>query len=376
MKLRILLVFLLGIFLSFEAFANEKDVIRVGISNQTFSSWEYQNVKLSSEDVIKIIDMSKNEYLKDVQPNQIIEVVIQDGLFNIYIDNDLKHKNLDGPIIFTSNSELQLVQLNRKGMPAKYKGMIELKKINNKESFNVINILDMQNYLRGVVSNEMPVSFGLEALKAQSMAARNYATNANMNPNYDLVDSTAAQVYYGANSYKQIADEAVEKTKGIYILYNEQPISALYFSTSPGITDDWDDVFGDGTKSDRYPYLKARTDFEKQGFLESEKEIEAFYRSKDNGLDVNSPRFRWEYEFDRKELEEILHNTLQQQSKVGNVEPKYDGDIPIYGLKKIKALKRTKSGKITELLIEAKTGEYIVKKEIGIRRVLRKNNSK
>ena len=55
--------------------------------------------------------------------------------------------------------------------------------------------------------------------------------------------------------------------------------------------------------------------------------------------------------------------------------PSYDGDIKIEGLKEIRPLKRTQSGKITELEIVSKTGNYKVKKELGIRRVLKKNNA-
>ena len=67
--------------------------------------------------------------------------------------------------------------LNRKGNPAYYRGMIELQAAHpgNKGKFNIINVLDTQTYLKGVVPNEMPVSFGLNALKAQAVAARNYA---------------------------------------------------------------------------------------------------------------------------------------------------------------------------------------------------------
>ena len=291
----------------------------------------------------------------------------------IYIDNELKYEKLNGPLLLSSNDDLQILELNRKGIPARYKGMIELRHCKNGIRFHIINIIDMQNYLRGVVSNEMPISFGLEALKAQSVAARNYAANAKISDYYDVVDSTASQVYYGVNSYKDMTDSAIYQTQGIYALYNEQPITALYFSTSPGITDDWDDVFGDGTYSAKHPYLKARYDLDNKP-LKDEKDVEEFYSKKDNGLDINSPKFRWEFEFSRGELEEILHTTLQQQSKANLVNPKYDGDIKLEGLKEIKILNRTQSGRITELEIISKTGNYKIKNQLAIRRVFKKNN--
>ena len=376
MKIKLLLVLFLSLFIFNPAFSKEeKKVVRVAISNQNFSNYVFTTTKISSDGLIKILDLAKNTQLDAIQPNKTVEIVIEDDFYSVYVDSKLQFANLTGPLLISSNSQLQLLELNRKGIPAKYEGMIEIKKAKNNCGFNIINVVDMQNYLRGVVPNEMPVSFGLEALKAQSIAARNYALNANMTSDYDLVDSTAAQVYYGANSYKNVTDEAILKTHGIYALYNEKPIMALYFSTSSGITDDWDDVFNNGEKSDLHPYLKARPDFENQDFLKNENDVVKFYSQNGNGLDINSPKFRWNIEFTRQELEQVLHTTLQQQSKAGLVEPKYDGDIVLEGLKDIKPIKRTQSGKIVELLIESKTGNYKVKKELGIRRVLRKNNA-
>lgn len=377
MRIKLFLILFLGLFFSFNCFGiqTEKNTIRVGLSTQNFSTREFCEISLSSINIIKILDMYSNANIAEIEANKVIKITLEDDLFKIIIDEDIYADKLQGPLLISSNAELQILELNRKGTPAKYKGMLELKKSTSTGRFNIINIIDMQNYLRGVVPNEMPVSFGLEALKAQAIAARNYVTNAKINPNYDVVDSTASQVYYGANSYNPTSDKAIETTKGIYALYHEKPISALYFSTSGGITDDWDDVFGSGIPSNNHPYLKARYDKAGQKPLKDESDVVDFYSRKDNGLDTNSPKFRWSVEFTREELENVLRNSLEAQSKAGLVTPKYDGDIPLEGLKEIKALKRTQSGKITELQIKAKSGDYVVKKELGIRRVIKKNGA-
>ena len=379
MKIKLILISLLSLFLLNPIFANEeKKVIRVALSNQSFSAYEHDSVRLSSDNMISIIDLSKNGsdsqiYVAD--SNRILEVIMQDGQFFIFSDGNLIFEKLQGPLLFSSNDDLKVLDLNRKGTPAKYKGMIEIRIGASGKKFNIINVVDIDNYLRGVVPNEMPVSFGIEALKAQAIAARNYATNANMSSNYDLVDSTAAQVYYGANSYSWLSDTAVNKTKGIYALYHEKPIMALYFSTSGGITDDWDDVFADGTNYGIHPYLKARYDKEGQKPLRTEEDVKAFYSTREGGIDTNSPKYRWEFVFERSELENVLHNTLLQQSNAGLVSPKYDPNNKIEGLRELRPIKRTQSGKVTELLIIAKNGEWKVKKELGIRRVLKKNNA-
>jgi len=373
-KLLILLFFSLFIINPINA-QDEKKVIRVGISNQNFSNWEFTSTNLISENMIKIIDMSSNNPLEPIEANKRVGIVFNNGLYNIIVDNKLMYENLQSPLLFSSNAPIGLVDLNRKGTPAKYLGMIEIKTSKTNKGFNIINVIDMQNYLKGVVPNEMPVSFGLEALKAQSVAARNYATNAQISPNYDVVDSTASQVYYGFNSYKDITNKAIDETQGIYATYKGSPITALYFSTSAGITDDWDDVFADGNNYGLHPYLKARYDNFNQKPLKDEKDVIDFYSRKDTGYDTISPKFRWEVEFERGELEAILNSTLIQQSKAGLVEPKFDGSKPIENIKEIKPLKRTQSGKVVELLISSQTGDYKIKKELGIRRVLRKNNA-
>jgi len=376
MKNRVLLGLILAIFLFNTAFADdEKKVLRVGISNQNFSSWEYKSADFISENIIKIIDMSQNVQIEEIKANTPLSILFDETGYSISTDEKVCYSKLTGPLLLSSNAPIGILNLNRKGTPAKYKGMMEIKTSKTNNGFNIINVLDMDNYLRGVVPNEMPVGFGLEALKAQAIAARNYANNAEISPNYDVVDSTASQVYYGVNSYRDVSDEAVLKTKGIYALYKNKPITALYFSTSPGITDDWDDVFSDGFNMGIHPYLKPKYEFEGQKALKTENDVEEFYTKIDNGLDIKSPKFRWSVEFSRQELEDILTQTLVQQSKANLVSPKYDGAEPISGLREIKPLKRTDSGKITELLISCNNGDFKIKKELGIRRVLKKNNA-
>lgn len=382
--MRIKVLIFLGLFLflgtlfAFRADAEtngEKKVIRVGISNQNFSTYLHSDVRFMSDDYIVITDMTNATKFQQFGKNKIVEVTMTNGLFNIYYDNRLIYEKLPGPLLLSSNAQLQLLNLDRKGSPARYDGMFELRLAKDNQHFHIINILDSTSYLKGVVPNEMPISFGFEALKAQSIAAKNFAQNASISPFYDVVDSTSSQVYYGANSYRDISNRAVNETLGIYALYNDKPISALYFSTSPGITDDWDDVFGNGVKTNTYPYLKASYDKGGQKALKTEDDVRNFYSSMEGGIDRNSPKYRWEVVFERSELEEVLNKTLAEQSRANLVFPKFDPNKKLEGLKEIRAIKRTQSGKIIELKIFSKTGDYVVKKELGIRRVLKKNNA-
>ena len=170
--------------------------------------------------------------------------------------------------------------------------MIELKAAypENRGKFNIINVLDAQSYLKGVVPNEMPVSFGLNALKAQAVAARNYANRPqNVYKNYDICDSTACQVYYGANSENPLSDKAVEETQGIFALYNKEPILALYSSTGGGITEDYEQVYGTGNIfGNSKPYLKSVKDNNSLKIPKTEEELKEFYSNNIPSFDINA----------------------------------------------------------------------------------------
>ncbi len=122
----------------------------------------------------------------------------------------------------------------------------------------VINVVNLEKYLRGVVPAEMgPRTFGaLEALKAQAVAARTYAV-AHLGDHaldgYDLCDTPACQAYEGAGAEQPLSDEAVRATAGEVALYAGKPIDALYHSTCAGHTEDGGALFPDRAA----PYLRG-----------------------------------------------------------------------------------------------------------------------
>lgn len=127
-----------------------------------------------------------------------------------------------------------------------------------KRSSGDIENISFEDYIIGVVSGEMPVSFDIEALKAQAVAARSYALTKmiqNKNNEYDVVDTISNQVYqddetlrnkwnssYDANIAK--IKEAVLGTRGEYLTYNGEVVNAFFFSTSAGKTENCVEVFG------------------------------------------------------------------------------------------------------------------------------------
>jgi stage II sporulation protein D len=138
-----------------------------------------------------------------------------------------------------------------------YRGILEVR-AGAPGMVTVINVLNLEDYLRGVVPNELsPTAFAeLEALKAQAVAARTYALR-NMGQfaakGYDICATPACQVYRGQSTESPLSDQAVEETRGMTAAYRGQLINALYTSTCGGHTEDGGNIF-DG---EELPYLRG-----------------------------------------------------------------------------------------------------------------------
>ena len=99
-----------------------------------------------------------------------------------------------------------------------------------------VNTVELENYIRGVVPNESPASWPLEALKAQAVAARSYALGTGTgNAVFDHYDTVASQVYGGYSSENVRTNRAVARTRGEVLRHNGEVIVAYFHSTSGGL---------------------------------------------------------------------------------------------------------------------------------------------
>jgi stage II sporulation protein D len=136
--------------------------------------------------------------------------------------------------------------------------------LNDRGRLNVINELPLEEYLRGVVPREMgPAIFDqLEALKAQTVAARTYTVR-NLGEfaeeGYDICSTPRCQVYGGKSVEHPLSDRAISETAGLVALYRGEPIDALYSATSGGHTEDVGTIFP--LKKDEV-YLRGTPDHE------------------------------------------------------------------------------------------------------------------
>ena len=144
---------------------------------------------------------------------------------------------------------------NIKEIELKYINNINIRVLRNKTDTIIIIPLDV--YIVGVLAGEMPISFDIEALKAQAVASRSYAMKRieyNKNNNYDVMDTIMNQVYLDddylkeawGNSYVRNINKlrkAVNETLDEYVTYDDEIIDAMFFSTSNGYTENVEDVF-------------------------------------------------------------------------------------------------------------------------------------
>ena len=175
--------------------------------------------------------------------------------------------------------------------------IVRVKRVNK----NRIDNVRLEEYVVGAVGGEMPVSFSIEALKAQAVASRSYVLKKqenNKDGTYDVVDTTSNQVYLDDDdlkekwkdsyvSYINKVREAVNETSMEYLEYNGEIANTMFFSTSNGYTEDSQVVF-----SEDIPYLKSVDSKWDESIsssfnYEAEMSLDDFYKKLDLNYDKN-----------------------------------------------------------------------------------------
>ncbi len=186
-------------------------------------------VGTSSDGVI--IDARTNRTVTELKQMKGYLIVPRNNHMAIKINGEYKDINSDRIVIKSANSGF--VSTKKKW----YRGHLIIQNRNGR--LTVINDVDLESYLKGVIPSEMPSSWDVEAHKAQAIAARSYAL-ANLgkraNKGYDLEDTPNDQAYGGASAEKRGTTKAVNDTRGIVLTHNEKIISAFYTASAGGKT--------------------------------------------------------------------------------------------------------------------------------------------
>ena len=262
-------------------------------------------------------------------------------------------------------------------------------------SFNLINEISLEDYLRSVISSEMSASAPLEFLKAQAITARSWLVamlakkktvrsnpaskteneiivwqDVNDHKEFDVCADDHCQRYQGITRIiSENVHEAIKETRGLYLVYAGEICDARYYKSCGGQTE----IYSTAWEDKNYDYLSNVSDDDgRHSPVRSEREAirwltgspGAYCNTTDKKLlskilpafDQETPDFyRWQVIYSRKELEEII------RKKAG---------IDFGELRDLIPLKRGPSGRIYKLKIEGSKRVIVVGKELEIRRWL------
>jgi stage II sporulation protein D len=139
-----------------------------------------------------------------------------------------------------------------------YRGALEVRASGS--GLQAINVIDVEDYVRGVVSRESPASWPIEALKAQAVAARSYGLSTGIRGGtFDLYDDTRSQAYGGVAAETARTDQAVSATHLQVVTYAGKIAQTFFFSTSGGHTEN-NEFSSLGFGQPPVPYLRGVDD--------------------------------------------------------------------------------------------------------------------
>jgi peptidoglycan hydrolase-like amidase len=271
-----------------------------GTGLNEFASLHHPYVELTNTDGdVKVIDRASGKEITVMTAGSHVRVQ-HDGTSFVVMQDSLALGSFGGPVFFRPTSpanQFRVESILRSFLGQKaplYRGAMEVARgtVTARQTppkVNLVNIVEVEDYVPGVVANESIASFSPEALKAQAVAARGYAI-ANIG-NYvakgypfDIVDSSSSQVYRGVISEHVNAVRAAHETIGLVASYDGRIITALYSSSFGGHSEDNEWIFN--SPSNQLPgtnataYLRGIYDgIEPVPDLSNEPGINAFWRT-------------------------------------------------------------------------------------------------
>jgi stage II sporulation protein D len=198
-----------------------------------------------------------------------------------------------------------------------------------RDKLRLINELDVEEYLKGVVPIEISPNWNPEALKVQAIIARTYVLHqrqVNLGKEYDVLATTADQVYGGRGKEHPSANRAVAETSGLVLTFGGDLILSAYHSTSAGPTENASEVWGMDL-----PYLKGVS----------------------CPFDQNSPYYQWSKSFRMDAVQELFSKAGYAVGTIASITP----------------FRWTEAGRIGQIRLLHSEGELILKSE-EFRRIL------
>ena len=248
--------------------------------------------------------------------------------------------------------------------------------------YAVVNVVNIEDYLYGVVQSEMPAYFEKEALKAQAVCARTYIIAQLMQDHYpqyeaDVDDSVRFQAYNQSAPDERVV-KAVDATKGKIISKDGLPINAYFFSTSHGETSNRE--IWELPALDYLQPVRGNADGEMID-LSDEDTFRAYIRQKQEGdYDASSVYYRWKATLDitthLAEVKTLLQGIDEVRADCVIIKNNSGQELTADAIgdweeiQQLEVLKRSSSGAVLQLRIIFAEGEVLLSNENHIRQVL------
>lgn len=216
----------------------------------------------------------------------------------------------------------------------------------------LVNVLDFEHYLAGVVPSEVPAYFPSEALKTMAVVARTYGlSHLKRHQGFDVCSEVHCQVYRGLASEAESTNQAIVGTTGQQLLFGGKPADTTFHAACGGVGVD---VWRTWPKSARLPYLAGRLDHPAAGppDLSEETALRAFLDNPPPSYCAGSGRFRWKETATREELRARLAKGLE--GALG------EGFHGLSRLSSLKVLSRGPQGRVETLEIASPEHTYRV----------------
>ncbi|MDR7240681.1 SpoIID/LytB domain-containing protein [Neobacillus drentensis] len=292
---------------SFNAAAAENDeAISVKLTNHIGKKTEL-SFSLTGEHQIK-----ENTGIK-LAVNEKYKIKVENGKLTMYRADGTKLQSFNTSFTITSDYSTNKIHTIYGAFTQKYLGDIKYEVEDGKYVRPTNLNIPFEDYLKGVVPYEMPASWNLEAVKAQTVAARTYSIGS---IGKTVADTQGFQVYGGYDWYSNTT-KAVEETQGKVLKYNGSRISAVYSSSNGGYTESNSNIWGGTPLS----YLPAKKDQYDPGnpwsFTFNKDQIDT------RKLDLANPQNWWNTTSERTpQVAENIKNWLYGLSDYKNTEIK------------------------------------------------------
>ncbi|WP_053070470.1 SpoIID/LytB domain-containing protein [Alkalihalobacillus pseudalcaliphilus] len=384
--------------------------MRVGIMNQGFASIDHDIFSVHSEQGLILTDKKGEESLS-IPADQEVTFTVSDHTISVESGGQVLYESQErlyveahseqeeAHILQSSEPTLTVTSFTRaQGIPH-YRGIFEITASPTGGKLRVINDVNFEEYLFQVLPSEMPEFFGLNALKAQAVAARTYAlsdyfSNRFTADGYFVNDSVLSQVYNNS-AENSTSTQAVLETSGIVMVdENERLVDARYYSTSSGFGASKHQVWSEADGSFPgvvTPYLISQShtfDPDNPGqMLEidtlDEEVLNAFYKDLSyESYDGESWYFRWMVGLSHEELANTINANIFERYDaqkdfiltLDENEEFVSKPIPEEGIGEFVNMyvsERGDGGVAMSLIIEGTTGTYQILKEYNIRFLIR-----